>query len=156
MRDACGNKQSDLLEKLLKNGFNPKNLEDRGTSLILSLLEGMSWYYNYLSQERVKKDIDNYDTREKMKMLHILVRHGARWEPQDRHDISRTRSSLLKMASHYTMEFIWIMAGYNACDPANIRELMKRPDMRSLVSQYSKRFTELMESFSNGSKDSTQ
>jgi|GEM_PF-1931364 len=91
-----------------------------------------------------------------MKMLHILVRHGARWEPQDRHDINRTRSSLLKIPSHYAMEFIWVMAGYNACDPANIRELMKSPDMRSLVSQYSKRFMELMESFSNGSKDSIQ
>ncbi len=76
-------------------------------------------------------------------MIHMLVRKGARWEPKDKYDISWTRRSFLKMRSDYILEFIWIMSEYKACTLDAIEELMRTPSMRSLISRYYSRYSEM-------------
>jgi len=152
--NACYNEKPSLLKMLLEKGFNPRGLEDKGSSLIQCLLSRMSWNFNRWTLSRKENDIDSYDSRDITKMIHMLVRYGARWEPREKGDVSLVRRSLLKMKSDYTMEFIWIMSEYKACPPNAIDDLMKNPAMRSMVSKHVGRLNMLMDSFCNSQTES--
>ena len=80
-------------------------------------------------------------------MIHILAKNGAKWFPKDRSEIADARRSLLKLQPDYTVEFIWIMEKYNACNPESIEELIRTPSIRTLVSSKLSRINELIESF---------
>jgi hypothetical protein len=152
--NACYNQKPPLLKMLLEKGFSPIGLEDRGSSLIQSLLSRMSWNFNPWTLTRKENDIDSYDSRDIIKMIHMLVRHGARWEPKEKSEVNLNRRSLLKMKSDYTMEFIWIMSEYKACPRNAIDDLMKHPAMRSMVSKHIGRLNMLMDSFDNSQTES--
>jgi len=129
---------------LFEKGFRPVDLEDRGSSMIQSLLNGMSWYFDPYSFTREKKNIDTSNSREKIKMIHMLARSGARWEPKDRGYINDARRSLLKMQPDYVMEFIWIMSEYKACNREIVETLVKTPTMKPLLSKHTSRLNELL------------
>jgi hypothetical protein len=151
--EACYAKKSDFLEKLLKKGFNPGEYEKQASPLIQSLLRGMSWYFDVDSWDPWKtdrtpnRDLDTDRSRENVKMIHMLVKHGAKWLPNDRSEISDARRSLLKMKPDYTVEFIWIMSKYNASRREDIEELIRTPSMRSLISQHRSRIDEFLKHF---------
>ncbi|CAB1059841.1 hypothetical protein D1BOALGB6SA_4606 [Olavius sp. associated proteobacterium Delta 1] len=149
--EACHAKNSNFLEKLLKIGFKLGEYENSGTPLIQTLLTSMSWYFDFKhwdiwkTDRSNKRNMDNEESREKIKMIHILAKHGAKWNPTDRSEISEARRSLLKMKSDYTVEFIWIMSKYNACKPEDIEELIRTPSIRSLISQHSGSVAKMIE-----------
>ena len=84
----------------------------------------------------------------KIKMIHILAKHGAKWLPIDRSEIGDARRSLLYMSPDYTVEFIWIMTKYNACKPEALEELIRTPSIQSLISRHRPRINQLIASFS--------
>jgi hypothetical protein len=143
-QNACFGDKSDLLKLLLDKGFGPLCLEDKGSSMIQSLLHGMSWSFDLFSHDRRERDIDTSRSREKIKMIHMLVRNGARWEPQDRRAINDARRSLIKMQPVYIMEFVWIMSEYQACRRDDVEALIKNPNMRALLSKHRNRLDELI------------
>jgi len=145
--NACHNDNSAILKLFLEEGFDPKNLQDKGSSLIHSLLYGMGCDYDFFSQSRKKKDVDTSSPREKIKMIHMLARHGARWVPESSDCVNNARRLLLKMRHDYVMEFIRIMSEYKACTYETVEAPMKTPAIRSLVSNQVNSFNELMESF---------
>lgn len=123
--------------------------------MIEAILSGMSWDYDFnpLSDyRRQRKNLDKYFCREKIKRLHMLVRHGGRWEPRDRRAIDFARNCLLKMTPDYTLEFIWIITGYNACSIESIEQLLRTPSIRSLVSNHLSRIGDMMGSFKRSSQ----
>jgi len=144
--NACHGEKADLLKMLLDKGFSPADLEDRGSSIIQSLLSGMSWYFDPYSFTRREKDIDTSRSQEKIKMVHMLARYGAKWQPRDRYDINSARRSLLKMKSDYVIEFVWIMSEYQACTRNDLEQLLKTPGMRSLISKHQQRLDTLTNS----------
>ena len=85
-------------------------------------------------------------------MIHLLVRHGARWEPKEKGEINYARRSLLKMTSDYTMEFIWIMSEYHACTRNTIDDLLKHPVLRTMVSKHIDRLKTLLKCFGDATK----
>ncbi|MFC1828042.1 ankyrin repeat domain-containing protein [Thermodesulfobacteriota bacterium] len=141
--EACRAEKSDFLEKLLKKGFNPGEYENSGTPLIQTLLTRMSWYFDlnrwdiWRSGRTTNRNLDNKEAREKIKMIHLLTKHGAKWVPKDRSEIGEARRSLLKMKPDYMVEFIWIMSKYSACKREDIEELIRTPSIRSLISKHS-------------------
>ena len=145
LRSACWKGNSALLKMLLDKGYDPKDLEDKGSSLIRSLISSMTWYFDSYLFRRWDKDLDTSESREKIKMIHMLVRRGARWEPNDRSDISGVRRSFLKMTPDYIMEFIWIMSEYKACSLDAIEELMRTPSIRAFISKNLDRYYQLKE-----------
>lgn len=147
LRNACYNSSSDFMSMLLGKGFSPARMEDKGSSLIQLLLMVMCNDYSYYSFSRNEKNIDSSRSREFIKMIHMLVRKGAVWAPADRYEINSARRSLLKMAPDYTMEFLWIMSEYKACNKDTIKDLLSKPTIRSLISKHTKRYSELMETF---------
>lgn len=144
MMSACRKGNADILKMFLDKGYSPLNMEDKGSSLIQFLLQSMCYYYSPYSYSREDKNIDSSDSRERIKMIHMLARQGARWEPTDRYDINSARRSLLKMREDYLMEFIWIMSEYKSCTREAIDEIMRSAAMKALVSPHINRYKELV------------
>jgi len=153
--EACRAKNSNFLEKLLKKGFKPSEYENRGTALIQALLTRMDWYFDinqwdiWRTDRTAKKSMDNEDARERIKMIHILAKNGAKWVPKNRSEIGEARRSLLKMKPDYTVEFIWIMSKFNASRQEDIEELIRTPSIRSLISQHSDSVAKMMNKLSS-------
>ena len=128
LRNVCWKGGADLLKELLDKGFNPVDQDDGGSSLIQHLLQGMGWALDIdIFSDRKKKDIDTDRTREKIKMIHLLARHGAKWMPNNRSEIAEARRALLRLIPDYTVEFIWIMARYETCRRKDLEELIRTP-----------------------------
>jgi hypothetical protein len=84
-----------------------------------------------------KRNMDNDESREKIKMIHMLARDGTKWHPEDISEIGMARRSLLKMKADYTVEFVWIMSKYRACRRKDLEELVRTPSIRAVISDYS-------------------
>jgi ankyrin repeat protein len=150
---ACWVDNAGFLLKLIKNGIEPSNQNDNGSSLIQRCLSHLQYTgrFSWHGSSR-KNEIDNSESRETLKIIHILVKHGAKWTPEDNHQINDARRSLLKMTADYTIEFIWIMATYRACDKDAILQLIRTPTIKRHIHQYQSRIDELIENLeSNGS-----
>ena len=145
LREACYGNTSDLMKELLKKGFKPADQKDRGSLLIQRLLTNMDWDYDFDLDFRKKRNIDTSRSREKIKMIHMLAKHGAKWMPDDRVAVNDARRSLLKMAPDYTVEFVWSMSKYKACTRKIIEDLIRTPAIRGLVHEHLPRIHELME-----------
>lgn len=147
VQSACYSDKADLLKNLLESGFTPKSMEDGGSSLIQVLLSRLPRSYHYLDSFYREENIDDSESRERIKMIHLLARYGANWKPSGGRAINEARRSLLKMKPDYTVEFLWIMSGYNASNREVIQELMRPKPIRELVSRHETRVKELMETF---------
>jgi hypothetical protein len=90
------------------------------------------------------QDIDSSRSRETLKMIHILAKHGAKWIPMERYQINDARRSLLKMSIDYTVEFVWIMSRYNGCSRETIEQLLRTPTIRRHIAKYQPRIDELL------------
>ncbi|HYV38769.1 MAG TPA: hypothetical protein VE988_23995 [Gemmataceae bacterium] len=139
----------DLLKQLLEKGLNPNDQENGGSSIIQRLLCGLEMDFSSYSwhQRNGRDKIDSTKARDKIKAIHLLVKHGARWVPQDKNEIKRARKSLLKLTADYTIEFIWIMAKYASCVKECIRELIATPSMKSHLSRNRPRVQEILETW---------
>jgi hypothetical protein len=72
----------EVLSLLLAEGHRPERLLDRGTRAIASLVQAMTWQSygasSYLhANERRRRNLDSSGARERLKMIHMLVAHGA-------------------------------------------------------------------------------
>jgi hypothetical protein len=146
----------EVLRDLLEKGMDPNDRETGGCSAIPSLLNLMAFdvsihprdYFSHFSQEG-----DSAKCRGKIKLIHLLAKHGARWVPKDASEINAVRKSLLKLAPDYTVEFVWIMAKYQACSQPAIAQLLHTPTITKHVSGFSERLAELMATMESGVTD---
>lgn len=148
LRYACHAKESDFLMDLLKKGFNPIDQKDCGSSLIQTCLRQLPWSFDFSRLEWGRdKDIDTARSRETIKMIHILAKHGAKWTPVERYEINDARRALLKMSVDYTVEFVWIMSKYEGCSLATIEQLLKTQAIRRHTARHKSRLDELLKDF---------
>jgi hypothetical protein len=117
--------------------------------LIQTCIQCLQWSFDYdwFTRERNSKDIDTSRSRETLKMIHILAKHGAKWRPAERYQINDARRSLLKMSLDYTVEFVWIMAKYDGCSRDTIEQLLRTPTIRRHVTKHQPRIQELLKDF---------
>jgi hypothetical protein len=139
----------NILCRLLEHGWQPNDREDGGCSIIPDLLDALTWSSRL---ERAfdpwtkpgQQKLDSIDSRDAMKAIHVLAKHGARWAPMDKQAIVQARRALLQMTPDYTMEFVWIMSKYRACDLQPLKELLGTPTMKASISHYHDRLTTLL------------
>ena len=81
-------------------------------------------------------------------MIHMLVKAGAKWMPEDRYVINDARRELLKMTPDYTLEFIWIITKYNASTRKNLEQLVRTPTIRALVAVHLPKINKMIASMS--------
>ena len=146
LQNACRADKADFLLELLDQGFNPADQEDHGSSLIQTCIQSLPWSFDYdwFTRDRSSKDIDTSHSRETLKMIHILAKHGAKWNPADRYEINDARRSLLKMSVDYTVEFVWIMSKYDGCSRETIEQLLRTPTIRRHIAKHQPRIEELL------------
>jgi hypothetical protein len=144
MRYTDSEKGIEVLRDLLEKGMNPNDEETGGCSAIRSLLSRMAFDISigrrdyFLSREQ-----DCCECREKIKLIHLLAKHGARWVPKDTSEINDARKSLLKLIPDYTVEFVWIMAKYQTCSRSVIEQLLRTPSITRHVVHFQERLVEL-------------
>lgn len=125
------------LSWLLERGIRPDVLDDKGTAAIGHLLRTMSWRlpstYDVRWHDERSAGIDTSDARERLKMIHMLVVHGAKWLPADKGAITDARRALLTMSLDYVLEFVWLMQKYQAARRADVEALLRAPAMVRLI-----------------------
>ncbi|MEX0652531.1 MAG: ankyrin repeat domain-containing protein [Phycisphaeraceae bacterium] len=138
----------DILKRLLEKGLDPNDQESGGCSTIRSCLDGMSWarHYSPYAWERdaPKRSLDTSESRDKLKAIHLLAKHGAKWMPVDKREVDSARRSLLRLKPDYTIEFVWIMGKYQACTVECVNDLLRTPAMKSHTAAYRARLQEIL------------
>lgn len=142
----CDEQGFDVLKRLLEAGMNPNDQKNGGCSVIHSLLNGMTWTFGLRSWERTEGDrnLDGEAARAKMKAVHLLAKHGAKWIPPDDSEIKEMRRSLLKMKPDYAVEFAWIMSKYQSCAISTINSLFGSPSIKKHVTGHQSRLSEIL------------
>lgn len=144
-----GRKQAfDLLIWLLERGLDPNDQENGGSSSLHYWLHTMSLHipWDPWSAEKNKRKLDTDHSRERIKAIHLLAKHGAKWCPKDKREVGTARRSLLKLIPDYTAEFIWIMAKYKACHRESAESLIRTPSMKAHIKNHCHRVQELIAS----------
>lgn len=143
-----------VLKRWLEKGVQPNDQENGGCSAMQRSLNEMSWarHFGTHSWERDAegRNIDTSDTRDLIKAIHILAKHGAKWIPEDNYGMNSARKSLLLLRADYTMEFAWIMAKYRACSQETLAKLLSTPKMKAHTSAHGARLQELLASWGTG------
>lgn len=145
----CNEQGFDVLKRLLEAGMNPNDQENGGCSVIHSVLNGMTWTYGLHPWERTQDDrnIDGESVRAKMKAIHLLAKHGAKWIPTDDSEIKSIRRSLLKLKPDYAVEFAWIMSKYRSCTASAISSLLGSPSIKRHVAGHQDRLRDVLTRF---------
>jgi hypothetical protein len=150
----------NVLRRLLERGWPPNDQEDGGCSLIPKLLDSLTWSgrysfgYDSWMPKAGRRKFDSTESRDTMKAIHVLAKHGARWVPKDKDAIAQARRSLLQMTPDYAVEFVWIMSKYHACELAPVKELLSTPTMKAAVSSHRARLTAILASWCASNDDS--
>lgn len=149
LRYSCDGRGTEIVERLLATGMNPNDRENGGCSAIQDLLSRLEWggSSHVFSWELKPSGIDTERTRDYLKVIHLLVKHGGRWAPEGSSEINSARRSLLKMTPDYTVEFVWIMAKYQACSKEHVEALLRTPTIKRHTSKHRQRLAELVKAW---------
>jgi hypothetical protein len=135
----------EVVRDLLEKGMNPNDQENGGCSAIQGLLSRMEFDFSHLGRhfDSSRDGIDSHRSREKIRLIHLLAKHGGKWVPKDPGEINAARKSFLKLTPDYSVEFVWIMAKYKACSRQVIDQLLRTPTMKRHTTRHSQRINEL-------------
>jgi hypothetical protein len=137
-----------VLNRILEKGVDPNDQKNGGCSALRSCLAQMSWgrIFGAYSWERDGdgRNLDTSDARDRLKAIHLLVRHGAKWIPEGKDEINSARRSLRYLKVDYTVEFVWIMSKYKACTLDCIQNLLRTSTMKSHIATHRARLQELL------------
>ncbi len=145
-RYLCNGHGISVLKRLLEKGLDPNDQDNGGASAIQDCLVSMGCAYQYdcWNREPLRKHIDAEESRDRIKAIHLLAKHGARWIPQEKTEISQARRSLLKLTPDHTFEFVWITSKYRACDQEAIHRLLSTPSIKRQVNRLHGRLREIL------------
>jgi hypothetical protein len=137
-----------ILKRILEKGVDPNDQKNGGCSAIQSCLNEMSWcrHFSTYSWERDAdgRNLDTSESRDRMKAIHLLARHGAKWIPESDYEMKSARRSLRCLKPDYTVEFVWIMSKYKACTLDCLQDLLRTPTMKSHTTAHRTRLQELL------------
>lgn len=137
-----------ILQNLFKEGLEPNDLDNGGCSRIQTELCSLRYSPGWESHLRWgERPGDTKYMREEIKSIHFLVKHGAKWRPIDRKQISTARGALLTAIPDYVTEFVWIMWKYAGANRADVVSLIDTPAMKRHTEKYRARIFELLESW---------
>ena len=124
------------LKRLLEKGVNPNDQENGNCSAIQSCLNELGWarHFSYSWERDTNgRNLDTRDSRDRLKAIHLLAKHGAKWVPQGKYEMSSARRSLVYLKPDYTVEFAWIMSKYKACSLEHLQELLRTPTIKAHI-----------------------
>jgi len=145
---SCHRQGMDLLMKLLGLGMPVNDQDNGGCSLLRYVLQTISWSARRAlwGGQREEGGVDSYETRGKMEVAELLVRHGARWVPRNDGEVNDARRSLLKLVPKYTLDFVTLMAKHRACARERLEQLLRTGTIKSHIAKYDRRIRNLVAS----------
>lgn len=135
---AAYNKSADILEYLLDRGFWAEMPTEDGSTLMQGILERLGARYSHGTWFN-----DSPVTREKMKMLHLLAKKGAKWLPQGQQQVNSVRRSLLQVSPEYTLELLWLASQYEFATKETMLGLLNTTTILSHLTRHKSVFEEL-------------
>lgn len=135
LRYGCNENGIPVITKILKSGLHPNDQENGGCSILQYLVEkfsGASIYSysnDYWDFERKESGTDSHWSRNILKIIHLFLRSGAKWKPS-KDEIGQARRGFLKVTPDYLVEFVWLLAKYDAGGQADIEELIRTPSIK--------------------------
>lgn len=141
---------TEILCRLLEKGFPANDLESGGSSLIQNMLDHLSWSARFRSTsiswdfDLGQRKHDSEESRDTMKAIHLLAKHGGRWIPKDKSEVNSARRSLLQMTADYTVEFVWIMLKYKSCKLSAVKDLIATPTMKTHMATHRERLNQIL------------
>ncbi len=136
---------TETLDWLLKAGIEPNDMPNGGCSAMQYMVSGLRYTTSIFAPGN-ERNISTTVAMEYMKRIHMLAWHGAKWRPEGDDEIRAARTSLLKMASDYTAEFVWIMSAYRAALKEDLEAMLRTPSIRAVAGMHWRRVMELVES----------
>jgi hypothetical protein len=149
-RYAFRGKGVEILERLVEAGLPINDQENGGSSLLQGLLEKLGWACGFRSWNwpRDGAGINTTETREGMRAVDLLARHGAKWIPKDKRDMNDARKSLLKLIPDYTVRLVAILVEHRTCTKEALQSLWGTPSIKSHAAKYAARINNLIASLS--------
>ena len=136
----------EVVRSLLEKGMDPNDQENGGCSAMQGLLGRMDFDVSCFARhfDCEHSGIDSHQSREKIKLVHLLAKYGGKWVPKTVGEINSARKALLKLVPDYTVEFVWIMAKYKACSRQVIDQLLRTPTIKRHTIRRLERLNELV------------
>lgn len=120
--------EEQVITYLLEMGVNPNDEPNGGSRALDQCLYKMSFgawrfdSYRYL--------IHKWELTSHFNCLHQLVKHGARWEPNDHGSINDLRRHLYKCDAEVTTEFVKILKSNDGCSDDTLLRLLSTAKMK--------------------------
>ncbi len=135
------------VDKLLSHGYRPNDRPDGTSSLISGEQMRPISYWQWLDLKNFKGEHRfNWDESvEKLKVLALLLKNGARWRPADKAEIISMRKSLKESPPDFSAEFVWLMAKYQACERGVMKMLFNPEGFRIHVHSHLGRIIDLID-----------
>lgn len=135
------------VDKLLSHGYQPNDRPDGTSSLISGELMRPISHWQWLDLKNFKGEHRfNWDESvEKLKVLTLLLKSGARWRPGERAEINSMRRSLKESPPDFSAEFVWLLVKYQAAECGVVEELFKPDGFRIHVREHLGRIIDLIE-----------
>jgi hypothetical protein len=120
-----------VVRYLLELGVNPNDKPNGGSRALDQWLQKLSWGTWHSGAYRLI--IHKWELTSKFNCLRELVKHKARWEPNDHECINDLRRILFKCDPEVTIELVTILKSNDASSNDTIRRLLSTPKMKSHI-----------------------
>jgi len=140
----------EILQRMLEAGVPPNEGPEGGCAALHGCIGRMTWEFGthpHDWQFRLGGKLDTDRSRDCMKAIHLLAKHGARWAPADERSVRDARRSFLKMIPDYLLEFVWVMSKYRACRKETVVLLVGAPSIRTHLGERAGRLKELLDAW---------
>jgi hypothetical protein len=146
----------DVLRQLLEKGLDPNDQSNGGCTAIQSCLQNMSWDQRYALDpwelDSNPRNMDTDESRERLKAIHILAKHGGKRVPDGKYEMNTVRRALLRLKADYTVEFVWIMCKYKSGSRESLEALLGTPTMKSHIAPHRARIQDLLSTWQTASE----
>jgi hypothetical protein len=128
LREAAMWGRKATLEYLLEFGVNPNDKPNGGSSALDTALWDLNFgRFNPYRSSRLKS---RYDVSNAFDCLGALVAHGAIWNPDEAHNVSSLRRTLLDCEPSVTIELLGLFRKNHTCPAEQVHNLLGTPRMK--------------------------
>lgn len=152
LRTASYSPKPDITRWLLRQGANPNDKDNGGSTALDHMLQAVDRPDSYSIWESRRKLGPDQTTRA-FATFRALTENGALWRP-DPDNIKRVRRSLLQLTPEGAMQYLRALKEKALCEPSTYVELIRTPAMQTIVrsSERETRQREIQRGVSTGKK----
>jgi hypothetical protein len=132
LRYACTAKDERYIALMLKTGHQVNDRPDGSSSLIPAIYSHLprvfcsAYGYPYHRSGRSTYHVDEAAVDRKVKILELILEHGAKWRPVDSDEILGMRKAMAWMDESAILDFVRLMKQHKVCTRSALEELFQK------------------------------